>query len=166
MIRIAFDVDDSGLREAFLRDTLAQALEQLTEEARPRWGSMTAQQVVEHLIWSFELSTGAAQVACDLPPDRTEKMKRFLHNNKPMMREFMNPVLVQGLPALRFARLAEAKAVLVRSAAFFRERSLREPASLHTHPVFGPLSVEEWDRSHFKHVSHHLAQFELIEVVA
>jgi hypothetical protein len=31
MVTIRFDVDDSGLRETFLRDTLAQALEQLTE---------------------------------------------------------------------------------------------------------------------------------------
>ena len=31
------------------------------------------------------------------------------------------------------------------------------------HPTFGPLAAEEWSRSHFKHVYHHLLQFGLLE---
>jgi len=32
--------------------------------ARPGWGKMTAQQMVEHLAWAFELSTGQAHGEC------------------------------------------------------------------------------------------------------
>ena len=34
------------------------------------------------------------------------------------------------------------------------------------HPIFGPISLEEWGRTHYKHGVHHLLQFGLLEVEA
>jgi hypothetical protein len=33
-----------------------------------------------------------------------------------------------------------------------------------TEPVFGPIGYEEWHRTHYKHMHHHLLQFGLIEL--
>jgi hypothetical protein len=38
-----------------------------------------------------------------------------------------------------------------------------DSARLFTHPIFGALNHEEWHRTHYKHLHHHLLQFGLIE---
>lgn len=50
-----FDVNNSELRQVFLRDGIPAALLALRDDTLPRWGRMTAQQMVEHLAWSYEI---------------------------------------------------------------------------------------------------------------
>jgi oxepin-CoA hydrolase / 3-oxo-5,6-dehydrosuberyl-CoA semialdehyde dehydrogenase len=164
LIKVKFDVNDAAVRVHFLRDTLVRALAPLVEQARPRWGRMTAQQMVEHLVWAFELSTGDAQVACTIPSDQHNRMKTFLYHNRPTPQDFMNPALVEGLPTLRFASLAKAKTALQQGVTLFLENSVLRPEATYAHPVFGLIGVGEWQRSHFKHSYHHLLQFDLIEM--
>ncbi len=161
MTTIPFDVNDPELRERFLRRLLPDALAALQADARPGWGKMTAQQMVEHLTWAFELSTGLAQTECDVPEPQRERLKAFLHDNRPTPHEFMNPVLAAGLPPLRHAGLAEAKAALQVEVERFLQQAGAASGALHTNPVFGPLGAEEWSRAHFKHGYHHLLQFGL-----
>ena len=163
MRSVRFDVNDAAVRDGFFRDQLAPALAALEEGASARWGAMTAQQMVEHLAWGFELSTGRASVDCAVPEGRLERYKTFLHNNTPMMREFRNPVLVAGLPPLRHADLEGAKSALAIEVRHFLDYGRSAAAALHTHPVFGPLTAEEWSRAHFKHAFHHLLQFDLVD---
>jgi oxepin-CoA hydrolase/3-oxo-5,6-dehydrosuberyl-CoA semialdehyde dehydrogenase len=163
MVTIRFDVNDEQLREAFLRALLMDALAPLSDGSEGRWGRMTAQQMVEHLGWSLELSTGRAQVDCPTPAEELEWMKRFLYRNRPSPPEFMNPALVDGLPPLRHRDLERAKAALAVELARFLEHAHAEPDAVHTHPVFGPIGMEEWSRTHFKHGYHHLLQFGLVE---
>ena len=161
--RITFDVGDADLRERLLRQVLPDALAGLREDARPAWGGMTAQQMVEHLEWVFQNSIGEAPVTCTVPEERRARWKAFLFDAAPMPHEFRNPALVAGLPPLRHAGLPEARAALSRAVDRFLEQSRTNPGAAHVHPTFGPLVAEEWSRSHFKHVYHHLEQFGLIE---
>jgi DinB family protein len=163
MTTIMFDVNDPQLRQAFFRHLLPDALAALQDDSQPRWGQMTAQQMVEHLAWVFELSTGRADVDCLVPETRRERMKAFLYDNTPMRHEFMNPALAAGLPPLRHPGLAEARAALSLEVDRFLDQCRARPSATHTHPVFGPIGAEEWARSHFKHAYHHLLQFGLIE---
>ncbi len=159
-----FDVNDAGLRHLFLGSALPLALAQLAPGRAPRWGRMTAQQMVEHLLWSFEVSTGRTRVACPVPEERRPALRAFLHHDRPTPQGFMNPLLEEGLPALRFSQISEAVAVLSLEVERFLEQVVTSPGAVHTHPVFGPIGVEEWSRAHFKHCCHHLLQFRLIEV--
>jgi hypothetical protein len=163
MTTLPFDVNDRALRDRFFRDHLARALAALAESSPPRWGAMTAQQMVEHLAWGFEVSTGRATVDCTVPEARRERFKSFLRDNTPMMHEFRNPALAAGLPPLRHGGLAEARAALAVEVTRFLEQERTAPSTVYTHPVFGPITVEEWARAHFKHSYHHLLQFGLIE---
>lgn len=158
---IPFDVGDPGGREALLARHMWEALAGLGADAAPRWGRMSAQQMVEHLEWIFEVSTGRASVACAVPEEKRARYKAFLHDDAPMMREFRNPALTAGLPALRHHSLDAAIAALRADVEHFLDGA-RVPAPT-IHPVFGPLSFEEWSRSHFKHVLHHLQQFGLLD---
>jgi oxepin-CoA hydrolase / 3-oxo-5,6-dehydrosuberyl-CoA semialdehyde dehydrogenase len=163
MAATPFDVNDAKLRDAFFREWLFDALAGLQDDSRPGWGKMSARQMVEHLVWAFELSTGHAQAACQFPEAQREQLKAFLYHDRPTPREFQNPAQAAGLPPLRHAGLPEAKmALLVEVECFLRQAS-DTPDAMHMHPVFGPIGAEEWARSHFKHAYHHLLQFGLIE---
>jgi oxepin-CoA hydrolase/3-oxo-5,6-dehydrosuberyl-CoA semialdehyde dehydrogenase len=162
MISIPFDVNDPELRETFFRQLLFDALAALRDDSQPGWGKMTAQQMVEHLVWAFALSTGQVQVECSTPEALRKRLKAFLYNTKPTPHEFMNPVFAAGLPPLGYAALTEARAALrIEVDRFVRQLNAASDI-MHTHPVFGPLSDEEWARVHFKHAYHHLLQFGLI----
>ncbi len=160
-----FEVNDAALRESFLRSGVMSALEGLRDASPARWGRMTAAQMVEHLIWAFELSTGRAHSRCASPAADSLRLKSFLYPNRPTPLGFMNPALATGLPPLRHAALAKAKAALAKEI----ERVLdgaSDPNRLHTHPIFGPMGYEEWHRTHYKHTHHHLLQFGLIGTAA
>jgi len=163
MATIRFDVNDPDLRETFLGQLFLDALVALRDDTPPRWGRMTAQQMIEHLAWGFELSTGRAEVECPIPEAKRERMKAFLYDNRPSPHDFVNPALAGGLPPLRYAGLAEAKAALRVEVDRFLDHVRANPGAAHTHPVFGPIGVEEWSRTHFKHAHHHLLQFGLLD---
>lgn len=163
MTAVRFDVNDAKLRESFLRHGMIDAIADLTEDAVPLWGHMNPQQMIEHLFWSFQCSTGVVVVPCHTPMSVLDRAKRFLYNDKYTPHEFKNPAIGENLPSLRFSTLAEAKAGLQKEVASFFERVRSVPSSMYVHPVFGPLGVEEWERSHFKHCYHHLSQFGIID---
>jgi oxepin-CoA hydrolase / 3-oxo-5,6-dehydrosuberyl-CoA semialdehyde dehydrogenase len=164
VIKVRFDVDDASLRDTFLRTFFFGALDGLRPETPARWGRMTAQQMVEHLLWAFDISTGRLVIACPVPTDQVERMKRFLFSNRPTPPDFMNPLLEDGLPALRFSSLKEAKGALMVEVDWFLEHQRRDHDAVHVHPIFGPIGMDEWSRTHFKHGCHHLLQFGLIGV--
>jgi oxepin-CoA hydrolase / 3-oxo-5,6-dehydrosuberyl-CoA semialdehyde dehydrogenase len=163
MLMVPLDVNDAKLRETFLRYGLRNAVVVLHENAQPRWGKMAAQQMVEHLAWAFELSTGRAQTTCSIPEAQRDRLKAFLYDNRPTPREFMNPALAAGLPSLRHENLDVARAALRDEVEHFLEQSVSAPGACQMHPLFGPIGAEEWTRVHFKHAYHHLLQFALID---
>jgi hypothetical protein len=157
------DVNDRPAREAFLREGAFEALRALRADAAAEWGRMTAQQMVEHLAWVFEISTGRACVDCPVPEEKRERFKPFLYANVPTPRDFVNTALVEGLPPLRHASLGEAIEALRAEVRRYFDQAAADPEARYVHPVFGPLAAEEWSRSHFKHTRHHLLQFRLLE---
>ncbi len=164
MRRVAFDVNDPCLREAFLRQVLPEALGTLDGDRPPRWGKMTAQQMVEHLEWAFALSDGRGSPECPISAAELDRRKAFLYNNRPTPQGFMNPLLTAGLPRLRHGGLEEARTALATEVDRFLAQSSAASAAMRTHPVFGPITLEEWGRSHYKHAWHHLLQFGLIRL--
>jgi oxepin-CoA hydrolase/3-oxo-5,6-dehydrosuberyl-CoA semialdehyde dehydrogenase len=162
MRQIPFDVNDEKTRRYFLNHTLREVIKELTEQSRPLWGRMTAQQMVEHLTWSFELSNGKIKITCSLPQDQLEKRKKFLYNDRPTPREVPNPELVNGLPPDQFTNLEDTRRRFGEELVAFLKYSAVYPSAIHEHPIFGNLNMEEWERAHYKHAFHHMLQFGLI----
>jgi len=160
---VQFDVDNSELREEFDRRVLVRAIAELTADSQSRWGLMKPQQMLEHLAWTYRLSTGKEQVDCKLPAADRERMKRFLYTAAPTPLNFPNPVLTNGLPALKHGTLSDARTALCEEIEFFWKRPAQSARELHIHPLFGPIDAEEWSRTHYKHGFHHLMQFGLVE---
>jgi oxepin-CoA hydrolase/3-oxo-5,6-dehydrosuberyl-CoA semialdehyde dehydrogenase len=139
------------------------AIAALTETARPRWGHMTPQQMLEHLAWAFRCSTGALDLPCSTPPSILERTKRFLYDNRQTPHEIRNPAIGEELPPLQWSTLDEAREGLQREVLSYFAHFHADPSAKHGHPMFGPLGAEEWQRAHFKHCYHHLLQFGLLE---
>jgi hydroxymethylglutaryl-CoA reductase len=163
MTEIPFDVNDGELREIFLNQLFIDGITLLPESAPPQWGKMTAQHMIEHLLWAFECSTGTIDLPCSTPENLLERAKRFLYDNRQTPHSFRNPLLSENPPPLRFNSFVEAKAALGKEVNLFLDQLRQQPNATHVHPIFGPLGAEEWQRSHFKHCYHHLLQFGVID---
>ena len=166
MIVVPLTVDDAVLRKTFLSTTMHQCLAGLKADAQPAWGRMSAQQMIEHLLWSVRGSTGSHIFTVATPEHLLERAKRFLYHDRQTPHDFMNPLLAQGLPPMEHPDLAAAVGALRAEVKRFLELAESEPDAVRAHPIFGPLKMEEWERASFKHVHHHLVQFGVIGVQA
>lgn len=163
MTTIPFDVNNEKLREGFFNQLFMDCIKPLTEDTMPLWGKMSAQNMVEHLIWAFERSTSAVEMPCLTPVDLLERVKTtFLYENKPMSHDYKHPLLSKDPEPLLYNSLQEAKDALRKELGYFLYHFSAYPSAVHVHAVLGPLNAEEWQRCHFKHCYHHFLQFGLI----
>lgn len=137
-------------------------LDKINEEQKPLWGKMTAQHMVEHLILAVRISNNKLKVECFNPPEKIPTLKRFLVSNRPLPKEFINPIFGPDLLPLEFNSLEEAitnlRNEIEEYITFFNDN----PNAILTNPTFGDLNREEWDIFHQKHFTHHLQQFGLL----
>lgn len=133
----------------------------LPRDARPRWGTLDRDGLIEHLVWTLRHAMGRSAQA------------PFMGNW--ITRRVVKPLLLGGW--IRMPRNVRVPAAAAR-----RGVTLREPGDLETlhalleeyvnlvqadelrpapHPAFGPMSVDDWDRLHVLHFEHHLRQFGL-----
>jgi len=162
MEKISFNVNNRETLRHFLMHTVMEAIGRLDEGCQSRWGKMTARQMVEHLIWAFELSNGQSKIICDLPREQQARRKMFLYNNQPTPHEVPNPELENGLPPNRYIDLEEAREKLGEQVHAFMKKLTDNHLFEYDHPIFGKLNREDWERAHYKHTFHHLLQFGLI----
>jgi oxepin-CoA hydrolase/3-oxo-5,6-dehydrosuberyl-CoA semialdehyde dehydrogenase len=163
LIKIPFDVTDSDLRTKMITDILPQAIASLKEKTEAIWGEMSAQHMVEHLVFAFRMSTDKLEVKCHTPEEKRDRGQAFLNLNTAMPKRFTNPVTGEKLPDLQYENLDRAKEALAKEVQYYLSYYDKNPEAIHTNPVFGELNAEQWQKFHFKHCFHHLSQFGLIE---
>ncbi len=138
-------------------------IEPLAPDTQPVWGEMTPQHMVEHLIMIVRVSNGKIEGKAAYDGRRQKVMKRFLQSDKPMPRQFTNPLIGPDLKPLMFKDLATAKRELAGELYDFSNYFDENPNARPVNPTFGPLNREEWIRFHHKHFTHHLKQFGLLD---
>ena len=139
-------------------------LDKLSSNAKPIWGKMTSQHMVEHLIEAVKLSNGKIELTeCMNPPEKLPLMKRFLMSTRPLPKNFVNTVIGADLKPLIYQSLEEAIEHLHLELSQIDEYFKNNPGSTPMNPTFGPLNKEEWLQFHRKHFQHHFAQFGLTE---
>ena len=150
-------------KEDFIKQKMFSLLQELREDSPRLWGKMNARQMVEHTSEIFLVSAGQQFFRMITPEEQLPKYKEFLYSEKIFRENTKAPVTIIGEePAImRTASLTEAIGQLQHSVAAFIQHFEQNPATTTTHPVFGPLTYEEWILLHYKHVTHHLRQFGL-----
>jgi hypothetical protein len=128
----------------------------LSQESQPQWGKMSVDQMLAHCAVGMRISFGEVKTSSNIFMKligKIIKKKVFaqeqFRKNSPTGKEFLikdkrNFFAEQAGLIYHLKRCAE------KGNAIFS----KEP-----HPFFGKLTPEEWDNLTYKHIDHHLRQF-------
>lgn len=145
-------------------DNLLNLLSNLKEDTVPVWGKMTPQHMIEHLVLAVQTSNGKLIInKCISPPEKYPLMIRILLSSKPLPKNFINPVLGEGLQPLVYPNLETSILRLNNEINDFIIYFEEHPKAKMLNATFGPLNFEEWKIFHNKHFTHHFTQFGLLE---
>jgi len=128
----------------------------LTPITLSQWGKMTVSQMLAHCQQPIKVPFGMLQL-------KPNWMGFFF--GKSIKRQMLaQPKFKKDLPTVKEFRIQkepkfeEAKQQLIELVERFAKEG---PASIKVtkHPIFGEMTIEEWDQLHWKHLDHHLRQF-------
>ena len=136
-------------------------LRALHPNAKPAWGLMSPQHIVEHFVGTWRISNGRAKVPVMMKGEELEKRRVFLFSDEPYAKNITNPIFGDGLAPLRKPNYAAAIDQLEDEMLAFFEYHEANPEAIESHPVFGDLDFDGWLIFQQKHMGHHLSQFGL-----
>jgi len=130
----------------------------------PSWGKMNAQQVVEHLSEFIMLSIGEIVFPLSVPEEQIPKSQAFLFSDKMFRENTKAPenVMPEEPKAIKHIDISIAIEELRNTISKFEAYYEAHPSKTNLHPVFGHLDKAGWTILNYKHIHHHLKQFNLI----
>lgn len=148
--------------ESFFMEEVPLGLKKLKEEDAPRWGRMSAREMLDHLRTGIRMSLENLEGEILTPEEKLGGYKKFLMSDRPFAPNLDQPQFYtdnQQKTEKAFEDLkVELMKALVEMQAFF-EKNEEHTA---VHPSFGRLGTLEWKQLHKKHILHHFRQFGLI----
>jgi hypothetical protein len=136
---------------------IVRHFEKITSDSKPLWGSMNAQQMVEHMSDALIASQGRIELKLMIPEEQLEKAHQFLMSDKPLPKDAKAPYAKAA--TFRHSEIELAIDELTEEWMAFEDFFEENPGKTILHPYFGQLNYEEWLVAHTKHITHHLAQF-------
>ena len=147
----------STLAHSVARVAVRQRIERLTPGTPRKWGRMTPHQMVCHLTDGYRMSSGERKPrAADNFVSRSIVRLVALHTPLAWPKGVKTiPEADQEQGGTKPADWDQDLAELIRRIDAFK------PVEGHPHPIFGPLTENEWNVWGFRHADHHLRQFGL-----
>jgi len=136
-------------------------LNKLQADAKPLWGKMTAQHMVEHLTDTVRMGNAPHDWPLAVPEEQVEAMQAFLFSDTPLERNIPNPSIPQDY-VCRNPDLEQAIKELSEAWTAYEAHYQDNPTAKVLNPVFGALDKKGWDRMHAKHFTHHFTQFGIV----
>ena len=135
---------------------IRERLRSLRVDDRALWGKMTAKRMVRHLICAYEIALGERTVepVQGLPPVLVKWIALRSGSRWPKN--------IQTVPELKRAIVEHSEVefqVLTRAVVESMEAVARGTRYAPSHPMFGPMTPEDWMRWGYLHADHHLRQF-------
>jgi oxepin-CoA hydrolase/3-oxo-5,6-dehydrosuberyl-CoA semialdehyde dehydrogenase len=148
----------------FLQNGSFLLLQNLSDDSTALWGKMNARQMLEHLNDFYEVSFEKIIFPLITAEEHLPKYREFLYSEKPFKENTKAPAAVLGEEPspIRTASLQAAKDLLKQTVEYFFNYFQKDPLIKTSHPVFGALNYDEWVMLHYKHVTHHFKQFNLL----
>ena len=143
---------------------IQECLNNLKADTKAKWGSMSAQHMIEHLEYTYKIASGEIQdFEVSTPEKILEKVKNSLYNYKKMPQEHMFPLAEESkIEELEYENLEEAIAKFNETRNAYLEYFNENPEATLKNAVFGELNRYEWYLLERKHLNHHFEQFGLI----
>ncbi|MDB4303666.1 phenylacetic acid degradation bifunctional protein PaaZ [Desulfosarcina sp.] len=154
-------------QETFVEMTdekIQECLTKLNEDAKPKWGSMTPQHMLEHLEFTYRIASSELQSFDIKTPEKIlEKVHNTLYNYDKMPKEHMFPLAEESkINEIKRGSLEEAKLRFVESRNAYLEFFKENPDAIIKNAVFGEMNRYEWYLLERKHLNHHFEQFRII----
>lgn len=131
-------------------------INKLTPDTTPLWGTMTVSQMLKHCQQPIKISNGSLKLKSGL--------MSFLFGRK-IKDKMMSPKpFRKNLPTVRQFKITEQldykqeKEELVHLVQSFANEGA-DAIKIDKHPFFGKMNMDEWNTLHWKHLDHHLRQF-------
>jgi len=146
----------------FFNTTLTNALRNLKEDSKAEWGTMTAKQMLIHLIQSSKMMHFENNTLL-VKEEYVEKAIAFLYTDK----EIKKGLVVPNDIGFNFTEninedIEELKLELIHSSDNMLAFLIENTDFKAIHPYFGELNTKQWLLFQRKHYSHHLNQFGLL----
>jgi hypothetical protein len=144
------------LADPIIRGNCRERIERLRPEMKPKWGRMTAPQMICHLNDSFRVANGEryASPQTNLLQRTFIKWVAFRTQVRWPQGSPTRPEVEQGLGGTPPGNWDQDRADLLGLIHTFADRQ-----TYGSHPIFGALSREEWLIWGYRHTDHHLRQF-------
>ena len=146
------------LNESFVREKLGS----LSQDSKPIFGLMNAQQMIEHLSAITKIANGNWQVDVFVSDEKTARRKPFLDTENELEIGFKPNLLAEEPNPLQFKSIQEAIDDLVFQIQYFVKVFEGNPTKTVVHPFFGELDFDYWKKFQVKHFTHHFKQFGLV----
>lgn len=151
----------STLADAAVRVVCRERLTRLNPSARPRWGRMTAHQMVCHVSDSFAVGAGTRSVSPGTGFLQPALLQRTIVKWLALRSPLPWPHGIPTPPELEQGRGGTPPAQWEADCSLLRGR-MEELAGLENfgvHPFFGALNRSDWLVLGYRHMDHHLRQF-------
>lgn len=154
-------------QETFVEMTdkkIEEFLNSLKEDAKPKWGIMTPQHMLEHLEYTYRIASGEIQDFEIATPEKIlEKVHNSLYTYEKFPRNTNFPLLEKDtLEKLKYDNLETAKEKFLEVRQIYKNFFKENPDAKLKNLVFGELNKYESYLLERKHLNHHFEQFGLI----
>jgi len=149
---------------AMTEEKIKECLTKLTESSHAQWGTLTPQEMVEHLEYTYRIASGEIQDFDITTPEKIlEKVHATLYNYDKMPRSYDFPLAEKSeIKKVKHESLEVAKAKMLEARQQYVSFFKQNPEAITKNVVFGPLKRYEWYLLERKHLNHHFEQFGLI----
>jgi len=145
------------------REDIFKRLSLLRKDENPKFGKMSAQHMVEHLILVVRISDEKEPHPLYYNEQKAAAIKNYtIHTEKEIIEGFRAPMLPPDPVVLKEPSLDAAIEKLKSELADFDAYFTSHPNATPTNPTMGPLTYNEWLIFHSKHFNHHFKQFNLL----
>jgi len=145
-------------------EKIKECLNKLSDDSKPKWGTLTPQHMLEHIEYSYRIASGEIQdFDIATPEEAWEKVQETLYNYKPMPKGYDFPLSKKGvLEKLNHENLQIAKLKFIEAREAYLEFFKEYPELSTKNVVFGNLEKFDWYLLERKHLNHHFKQFGLL----
>lgn len=145
------------MKSIFENDSHAELLarmEKLTASTPAEWGKMKVDQMLSHCSVPLEGATGKREMKKEGNFLIRLLFKRSLYNDTPYRKNLPTAKSFLDPPSAGFDTEKQRLLALI--------NTVHTKGATHTwpeHPAFGAFTGEQWGKSFYKHLDHHLRQF-------
>ncbi|WP_103863668.1 DUF1569 domain-containing protein [Aquimarina sp. I32.4] len=145
-----------SLFDPLVLNEIENRINKLSTDSSAAWGKMNVSQMLHHC--QFPLKTALKKNPLTLKPNFLAKLffKKSMYNDKPWRKNLPTHSKLKVVKTKEFTPEREILLELVAKFSNHRDKKEWEP-----HPIFGKFTNEQWGQLQYKHLDHHLQQFDV-----